>query len=213
MPLGKVVWRHVEDIVGRNQTRHTYNGRAAVAPQFDGRPQMLQLAEAYLPPLGSMITVGEPIVFSLQERVNAHCVNGWSTAEGLGVWSMGPFAELCFEIEQVAATVELTFSAFIGPSNRVLQLEIMLEGFSGNENPARSLSLVDESERVVAIDLPPRRGTFHVVFRITSPVSPMSLGISNDTRELGIRLRALRVLAYGAVQAFTCHAHKNDASA
>lgn len=45
IPLGKMVWRQVHNIIDGSYVVHRYNGRAAVAPQFDGSPRMLTLAD------------------------------------------------------------------------------------------------------------------------------------------------------------------------
>lgn len=44
LPLGKMVWRQVENIIDGTQVEHTYNGKTVIAPMFDGSPQMLKLA-------------------------------------------------------------------------------------------------------------------------------------------------------------------------
>jgi ectoine hydroxylase-related dioxygenase (phytanoyl-CoA dioxygenase family) len=45
LPLGKVVWRNMENIATAEPIQHSYNGRPASAPGFDGSPQMLTLDE------------------------------------------------------------------------------------------------------------------------------------------------------------------------
>lgn len=45
VPLGKIVWRNMENIATGEPAPHTYNGRPAIAPMYNGFPQMLTLAD------------------------------------------------------------------------------------------------------------------------------------------------------------------------
>jgi len=44
-PLGKMVWRQVENITDGRPIQHAYNGKPVTAPMFNGSPQMLKIIE------------------------------------------------------------------------------------------------------------------------------------------------------------------------
>ena len=43
MPLGKIVWRSVDNIIDGQPIQHVYNGVSVTAPMFNGTPQMLRV--------------------------------------------------------------------------------------------------------------------------------------------------------------------------
>jgi hypothetical protein len=137
------------------------------------------------------------INMSNPSHVAAYCAFGWSGAEELGVWSIGPLAIINFVTPLATAHLELLVAGFIGPADRVLNVQLLWSGLADGSAPVRHGRMVNEDEQLLVIALPEKQPTsrYHLTIRVATPCAPASLGLSDDTRELGIRLSWLRLVA------------------
>jgi hypothetical protein len=143
-----------------------------------------------------LISIGEIVPLIAPAAVAVHCLFGWSHAEPLGVWTLGPVSALSFDAEHTPSAVELSVCAFIGTTGRELNLEICISGADGATWPLLTHLFSNEAQRTLIVPLPPapQRRRYDLRFRIMAPASPLSLGLSEDTRELGIRLSWFRLI-------------------
>ena len=129
---------------------------------------------------------------------------GWSQFEpAVGVWSDGERAELIFDLRPSADPLVFSaeVSAFVVASHPKLDVvfsiaETVLATWSFDvANPADR----EWSRRTVPI--PPELVTSGgIVLQIKTPASPLELGISTDSRKLGIAIRNFSVDRVTAVQ-------------
>ena len=124
-------------------------------------------------------------------------LRGWSHPEAWGTWTDGAEAELALRLSEAISqslTVNVRIQSVISSLEQpIQQIEII-----ANDNGIEQWSLQ-------AIDLPTNRiftipatvldnnSVLRLVFRIGKPISPKSLGNSNDTRQLGIGIHQLSI--------------------
>lgn len=120
---------------------------------------------------------------------------GWSLVDaGFGIWSDGQRAEISFSIKPGARS--LVFSALVYPflARHHSQLAVAL---TANNVPVAEWSFdasraADRNWSWRHVQLPvavSANGDIQIVMSILSPASPMSLGLSADSRSLGIAIR------------------------
>jgi len=167
---------------------------SAARPVPDGAALRAELgvfaATTTMPLRRRELRLNEPVSMTEQENVSAYCAFGWSSAESVGVWSIGPVAAISFDVPARAGAVELAFCAFIGPVPRVLGVQLILSRSGVGHSERQSHHLDDERERCVTIKIPAadEAGRCDLTVLLAEPCSPLSVGLSDDTRELGICL-------------------------
>ena len=130
---------------------------------------------------------------SLADPANAElCRLGWSGVEAAGRWTDGPVAILAFDAAAASTGLVLTLLAFIGPVPRTLRIRLVLT-LANTAVTEKEVLLDDEAAREVRLPCraPPGRITLKLL--LDAPCSPVELGISSDTRQLGVQLGLLRL--------------------
>jgi hypothetical protein len=160
--------------------------RELTAPQTTERP-----ARIYPYRLGSLIDC------RLGGNGPLYLTEGWSNAEAAGTWSTGGsaairFAPLPLEKRAQERFLHLTFRPFVVPAKHSCAFEIRLGeevvfsgDFSEKQRTKKSVpvpSRLFEGGKVVALS-----------FKFPSSRSPADLGLSSDTRKLGICLQELAI--------------------
>ena len=146
----------------------------------------------------SVYPLGSTIDFSAAGTGEAYTREGWSTPEPWGRWSTGKQASLRFKLKPALAAgaevkVEMRVSAFVtgrNPEQRVdveangsLVKQLLFTTATGGDKPH------DESFTVT----PGPDGELKLVLRTPDATSPAKLGVSGDTRKLGIGLVSLSI--------------------
>jgi hypothetical protein len=130
-------------------------------------------------------TVEEPINFS-EVSAQKYLAGGWSYTEPGGIWSLGN--EAAIELNQLPPDQDLMLALDINPFTSQY-IEISLNG--------NIINKVEISKRMeINMKLPSQFITGEndtIKFKISSPKSPIELGLSNDERQLGILLKTLTV--------------------
>jgi hypothetical protein len=141
--------------------------------------------------LGEIIKVTGSQKFSLGE--------GWSTPESWGTWSDGEKASLEMQIDSRypnGLTLSLDSSTLLSASHQSLRVDVLANEIKVG---VINYSLAD-NRRIRSFAIPPQAletnpGTLQIVFAIHGAVSPKSLGLSNDPRQLGIGLVSIELSA------------------
>lgn len=130
------------------------------------------------------------IDFTESNKVFPCALTGFSGREGGGSWTSAPRATLRCPLVQVGGKapghVEITASAFrsdVASQRAVLTVEGM---------PPQRASFAGAGERTLSLPLSGRAADELVVqFELPDAVSPQQLGLSGDTRKLGLSVRAI----------------------
>jgi len=173
------------------------NGRRALVTKSGSN------ASSYIEPLFEVgdITVGvaKPLKLErfLEYRVGQNTsvfsssvlAGGWSEVEGDFVWSVGPEAQLDIQVPAGSKKISIDLASFV-PGNKTQQVKISVDGIFESSVVFNAL----ENRQSITIDL----GVSHsenrlITFGISEPLSPKKLGLSNDTRELGVALYGFRI--------------------
>ncbi|KKB12914.1 hypothetical protein VE25_04995 [Devosia geojensis] len=141
--------------------------------------------------LGAELPVGEPMAIADMDNAGDFLISGWGGLEGWGVWSIAESAYLAFTSPPGAGAVRVRARGFVadGIPRRTVSVS-----YRGQELASIPFSLTDSK---VEFDIPlpdDRENVVELEFRITDPVSPKFLGLSEDTRNLGIGLEAISFL-------------------
>jgi glycosyl transferase family 4/uncharacterized protein DUF7024 len=121
---------------------------------------------------------------------------GFSRAEDWGVWTDGDEAVLAVRVD-VARTPEIEIAlfveAFVRPENTPLKVRVRANGM-----PVASWSFSDPhgpTWQRVRVPMTADSDLVVLVFAIETPLSPKELGLSDDSRRLGLGLHRLAVSA------------------
>lgn len=141
----------------------------------------------------AQLRLGETIAFGADGNGLTGLGDGWSEPEAWGTWSISKRASLRLLIEPVPAKnlcAELTYRSFL-PSARP-RLEIACRAAGRNLGAWQGIS---SSVQRIAIpsDVISPDGALDLEFLISDPQSPAELGISADTRHLGLGIETLRL--------------------
>lgn len=141
--------------------------------------------------------LGDIIDFRLGGNALAYQRRGWDLSSAGGTWTVAPKAQLALKLEGIvpggnAYWIEIDAQAIAVPSHPATNAELVINdislgihafGLKQKLNMPFSLHASSESE-----------GVLNVEFRVINPVSPHSLGLSDDKRELGVLLIQIRIL-------------------
>ncbi len=137
------------------------------------------------------------ITFGIGSAGVSALATGWSKPEVSGVWTDGPEAVLILPLEwPVCGEVELILNctAFLVPLHPVQRITVVVNG----ESCGSYRFTITQPTQTLTIPLHhclSRTAPSMVVCRISveRPVSPLSAGVSQDSRHLGIMLTSLRL--------------------
>jgi chemotaxis protein MotB len=185
-----------EDEASRARNRRVEVRFAMALPDPDamyGKVEALDREEA----LGEPVRLGQRLRFTADKPTDAYLRSGWSWREHWGVWSVGSLATIVVPVENVdpavAYNVRLGLVAYVPPEapERVVSADI------GGVEVARWTFVGPRNGYEETIRLPP--GTLkpgeplRINFHIEKPLSPKSLGGSNDDRAIGLGLSWLQI--------------------
>jgi len=121
-----------------------------------------------------------------------HLIDGWSYPEPWGIWSEGQRASMAFKLQQAP--------------RRSLQMRVCAAGFCSGNHEIKAVVEINGQRlarwhfsagkkdvwRKVSVPIALTRAPYlEVVLHIDRPTSPLKLGLSNDTRELGLAMSML----------------------
>lgn len=121
---------------------------------------------------------------------------GWNEAEGWGVWSRGMYADLVLPVSESLHNrikICLLMQAFVPKFHPTQQVNVFLNGEFIQQWCFDWPGIV-ESRVILAERNSFVNGVIVLGFQMLNPASPLSLGISDDARLLGIGLHALKVM-------------------
>lgn len=129
-------------------------------------------------------------------------LSGWSQPEPFGTWTDGSSPTICFIVEDTPETyqqLQLNFELipFLAFAHTEQQIKVFINEhhvetwlFNGTESTEEKRTIIflkellDESKIIT------------IRFQISSPISPSSLGLSNDTRQIGLGLISISLDAW-----------------
>jgi hypothetical protein len=157
--------------------------------------ELMQAIAAELQDMRPTYPVGDIIDFSKAAQSRGYMTAGWSETESLGVWTEGPEAMLCFRCDPIpsgALDVQVRLSPLL-VENRTAEIEL-----SVNEVKLRTWSFGRGDHGVACrrFTIPPdilADGVVNMLLKISNPVSLKQLGISEDSRLLGVMLHEMRI--------------------
>jgi hypothetical protein len=145
------------------------------------------------------VRLGDEIVFSEGSGAERLLGDGWSAMESSGVWTDGDRASLVLRPTPATGTVELVLAVdpFVTPDHPELNVEVFAGGVKRGAEVFRHRRPARLQKRRLRVVLPASAGDgmgrIVVELRLQDPVSPRDLGLSEDGRRLGLRLRSLSV--------------------
>ena len=134
-----------------------------------------------------LVNIGQPIFFSKQSgNADLFLLDSWGHAEDWGIWTTGESARILLPLpEQGANSVDLVFNAFIGGSHPYQEIELLLADrriVQRFTKPFGNKVVVTIPESLKSV------GYIEISIKVSKPISPLSLGIANDDRRLGVGL-------------------------
>ncbi|WP_282010039.1 sulfatase-like hydrolase/transferase [Nitrospina watsonii] len=138
------------------------------------------------------ITPGEPFDFSETGSSSQFVLSGWSVQESGHRWSEGPKAVLSFKLKEVSGTdlvLRLRAHAFLAGGKIDHQaIKVLVNSQQTAQWAMRGERWYEAPIPAALID---KDGVINIAFEISNPVSPVELGLSEDSRKLGIAAREL----------------------
>lgn len=160
---------------------------------------MLELARE-APDMRPTYSLGSMIDFACKFSSRCYLLSGWSVTEAdHGVWSDGPVAELVFRVEPKPAgslLLRVHLSAFVVPAHPDSHIGLFVNG-SGLAQWNFSLERIEQAHRVwcearIPVEIA-SNDEIRIELRIAHPASPRQLGLSVDSRQLGIMLHEMSI--------------------
>jgi glycosyltransferase involved in cell wall biosynthesis len=162
--------------------REDFDGIGVRAATLDGR---------------ASVRMGEIIKFCVGDNGAAALDDGWGEPEQWGTWSISKRASLRLSIESLPGRTlhaELKYRAFVHTLHR--ELEIVCRG--AGRDIASWRCRFNDTSGIQWLTLPSaaisRNGELDIEFHFSDPRSPAELGISPDTRQLGLGIESLRFI-------------------
>lgn len=154
------------------------------------------------------LRLGEEVVFSEGSGAERLLGEGWSEPEATGVWTDGDRASLVLKLTNVPpgdAELVLAVDPFVTPDHPELEVEVSAQGEQLGTRVFRHRRAVfrrGRAHRPVRAVLPEsvrdETGRAVLELRLHDPASPLELGLSDDSRRLGLHLRSLAVRSHSA---------------
>ena len=172
-------------------------------PDAKYSPQDLEMSDdpRYLGGLFRVISINEtnpfslPIHFDFRKAGNTETIRnkGWSSAESEFTWTEGQNARLIVPLDQVGAdNIKMTLSAFPFTYGDSLKQQLVVIRSTGIEVGR----WVMDHDGEYTVNIPSnyvKDGFLEIEFEIPNAASPVSLGMSQDPRILGMAVRWLRL--------------------
>lgn len=116
----------------------------------------------------------------------------WSKPENWGTWSDGSLAKIFIPISnQETKSITITLQAFVNGKHPEQKIEYTTDG---DNFKSISLNQFAGNKLEISINASMRADGYALIeFKLLNPVSPKSLGMGDDTRELGIGITKLEV--------------------
>jgi hypothetical protein len=141
------------------------------------------------------LDVGRPVVLRKGSGQTAALFEGWGEAESEGTWSVSRQCALRFKVPSRAGyELRLACSALLTEVHRHTEVA-WRSGRNGGVWTFDYDRLPPRTDMVVGPDAIDDEGYVTVSFEIAKPVAPIFLGLSPDTRALGIFVSALKIAA------------------
>jgi glycosyltransferase involved in cell wall biosynthesis len=138
------------------------------------------------------ITIGTPVDFHAGAGGARYLSTGWSVPEVDGVWSDGPTAALMFDVGSPPTTdLRFEFSLVVFQHRPGAPREVIIDTARGEPIDRWTLS-ASTGDWSIAVPASAWIGSrVGLRFRFDEPKSPREIGLSDDRRELSIKLRRL----------------------
>ena len=173
------------------------DGFRVLAPNFKSESQFTTAFSDILPAHADkeLFAIPLTIQFSDQGSGRRYFAYGWSDPEAAGTWSNGARATLIIPTPHYLATplqLSITADAFLAPGKSTQEVRILING-----QPIQSWTHTEQNNlQTHQFVLPANRlvsngQNLQIEFELIKPTSPAQLGISDDSRQLGIRLKSL----------------------
>lgn len=173
------------------------NGFRVFAPNFKSEPQFANVFSNILPAQADKAHFAIPLTiqFSDQGSGRRYFAYGWSDSEAAGTWSNGTRATLIIPTPHSLAIplqLSITTDAFLAPGKPTQEVRILING-----QPTKSWIHTEQNnlqthQFVLPANLLANNDqNLQIEFELIKPTSPAQLGISDDSRQLGIRLKSL----------------------
>jgi hypothetical protein len=147
------------------------------------------------------LRLGEEMVFSQGSGAERLLGEGWSALEPTGVWTDGEKASLVLKLmDAPPGDVELVLAVdpFVTPDHPELKVEVSAQGEQLGARVFRHRRAVfrpGKAHRPLRAVLPAsvrdETGRAVLELRLHDPAKPLDLGLSDDSRRLGLHLRSL----------------------
>ena len=159
----------------------------------DARPIGLRVTDLWLAPATPALGLGQHLDTCAPAPPSPVLWEGWSSPELEGTWTDGSEAVIRLPaVDMPAEAVELVLDfsqVHVDGTNHPRGVEITVDGA-----PTLCWWFTAPGEQSRSLTLPVAAIPTIVVLSLPWTVSPRSLGISDDQRRLGLKLRALRIL-------------------
>jgi hypothetical protein len=140
-------------------------------------------------------TIGTDVAFHEGGDGVAYQAAGWSDPEASGCWTDGKTATLAMRLEDEARTdliLHAIVMPFLGGGRTRLTADVLVNGVRVAQWTLAEASMAPARARIPA-GLLKQGGDLEIAFHIANPDSPVRLGLSGDTRLLGLNLAGLRL--------------------
>jgi peptidoglycan/LPS O-acetylase OafA/YrhL len=207
---------HLVEMPSRRLIRGMFQPNPEGAPAFDGRRLLARCAIAgsvlalagaeagqthlLSPTSPPLVKFGDDIV--LPQIFGPAAGANWSAREPWGIWSIGKEATLDVAIDDAPReNVRLLVKGwvFLGPGHPSTTARITVNGVEiGKLTPTLTDSRIETALDVPSAVLTARGGRLEIGISVDDPVSPQSLGMSTDTRQLGFGLISMKLIEGGS---------------
>jgi hypothetical protein len=142
--------------------------------------------------MGNFIDFTDPFLGPRHRR------QGWSFVDDNGVWTEGPKATLSFALGPVAGDVELLLcgESFVAAGHPENGLRLIANGEPLAHFRFQAPMSLHECRAIMPrATIDRAEGHLDLELGIDAPASPLAVGLSKDSRELGFHVRTLRMVA------------------
>jgi hypothetical protein len=189
--------RVVERLAGTGSARTVARDTCEASGVAVGTTDEPQRCEPMAIAQGRYLAPGtSPISFAIGGRGTELALHGWGSPEKSGRWTIGHAAQLVFRVpkareRELCLTFELM--PFLAATHRSLQVDIVVNG-SPIDRWSYNADAPIERQRCIVLgaDLL-QEDLIRIDFRIVNPGTPALLGLSADTRELGLHFMDLDI--------------------
>ena len=174
------------------------DGLRFIAPNFKGSPNLNNIKVTSPQSTGnSSYSYNEKIYFNTKGSAEKYCIFGWSKAEPWGTWSDGNLSIVCFDLPEVPKSdliLQIEGMAFLAEKHSSQEIDVYLKDHYlttlkytlSNNSGTRSIKIPRE---FIA-----NKGLLVLIkFKFKNPTSPAELGLSNDSRRLGLGIISIQL--------------------